>query len=202
MSRVTVLASQFLSLRLRLAYFAPRFLHVVPGELLLWWVIVRAGGARPSMPMGGLSAARLCPVAPLTGDPARHLALWVGSLARFLSENAEFARMVEEHGFAFIGPTPEHIEQMGDKVRAKQTVKALGLPVVPGSEGGVEKPEEGLKIAQDMGFPVIIKAASGGGGKGMQVVRSDDEFSEAFTTARREAAANSCPLPERRYPSP
>lgn len=108
----------------------------------------------------------------------------------FLSENAQFARMVEEHGFAFIGPTPEHIEQMGDKVRAKQTVAALGLPVVPGSDGGVADPKEGLKIAKDMGFPVIIKAASGGGGKGMQVVRDEKDFVESFTRARQEAKAN------------
>ena len=98
----------------------------------------------------------------------------------FLSENAQFARMVEEHGFAFIGPTPEHIEQMGDKVMAKQTVQKYGLPVVPGSDGGVEEADEGLKIAEDMGFPVIIKAASGGGGKGMQVVEEASEFAELF----------------------
>ena len=89
----------------------------------------------------------------------------------FLSENAQFARMVEEHGFTFIGPTPEHIEQMGDKVMAKQTVQKYGLPVVPGSDGGVESADEGLKIATDMGFPVIIKAASGGGGKGSRLLR-------------------------------
>ena len=108
----------------------------------------------------------------------------------FLSENAQFARMIEEHGFTFIGPKPEHIEKMGDKVTAKKTVMELGLPVVPGSPGAVESVEEGLKICQDAGYPVIIKAASGGGGKGMQVVRNDNEFKEAFTTARREAAAN------------
>ncbi len=108
----------------------------------------------------------------------------------FLSENTQFARMVEEHGFIFIGPTPEHIEKMGDKVTAKQTVKALGLPVVPGSDGGVEDAKEGLKIAEGMGFPVIIKAASGGGGKGMQVVRSSEEFAELFNRARSEAEAN------------
>ncbi|MCB9982769.1 MAG: acetyl-CoA carboxylase biotin carboxylase subunit [Rhodospirillales bacterium] len=108
----------------------------------------------------------------------------------FLSENAQFARMVEEHGFAFIGPSSEHIEQMGDKVTAKQTVAALGLPVVPGSDGGVDTPEEGLALAEDMGFPVIIKAASGGGGKGMQVVRKADEFVECFIRARTEAKAN------------
>jgi acetyl-CoA carboxylase biotin carboxylase subunit len=108
----------------------------------------------------------------------------------FLSENAQFARMVEEHGFAFIGPTPEHIEKMGDKVIAKQTVKALGLPVVPGSDGGVDTAEEGLQIARDMGLPVIIKAASGGGGKGMQVVENEAEFEELFNRARTEAKAN------------
>jgi len=108
----------------------------------------------------------------------------------FLSENAQFARMVIEHGFAFIGPKPEHIDKMGDKVMAKKTVIELGLPVVPGSPGAVESVEDGLKICNDAGYPVIIKAASGGGGKGMQVVRNDDEFQEAFTTARREAAAN------------
>ena len=108
----------------------------------------------------------------------------------FLSENAQFARMVEEHGFAFIGPTPEHIEQMGDKVTAKQTVKELGLPVVPGSDGGVDTAEDGIAVAKNMGFPVIIKAASGGGGKGMQVVEEEGEFEELFNRARSEAKAN------------
>ncbi len=108
----------------------------------------------------------------------------------FLSENAQFGRMIEEHGFTFIGPDPDHIDKMGDKVTAKKTVMALGLPVVPGSPGAVESVEEGLAICEDAGYPVIIKAASGGGGKGMQVVRSAEEFEEAFTTARREAAAN------------
>ena len=108
----------------------------------------------------------------------------------FLSENAQFGRMIEEHGFTFIGPNPDHIDKMGDKVTAKKTVMELGLPVVPGSPGAVETVEEGLEICENAGYPVIIKAASGGGGKGMQVVRNADEFEEAFTTARREAAAN------------
>lgn len=108
----------------------------------------------------------------------------------FLSENAEFARMIEEHGFTFIGPRPEHIDSMGDKVVAKQTVQALGLPVVPGSDGAVHTVEEGLKFCREAGFPILIKAASGGGGKGMQVVREESKFEEAFTTARREALAN------------
>ncbi len=108
----------------------------------------------------------------------------------FLSENAQFARMVEEHGFTFIGPTPEHIEMMGDKAVAKKTVKDLGLPVVPGSEGGLESAEEGISIAKQMGFPVLIKAASGGGGKGMQVVHAENEFKDCYTRARAEAKAN------------
>lgn len=108
----------------------------------------------------------------------------------FLSENAQFARMVEEHGFTFIGPSAELIEKMGDKVTAKQTVQSLGLPVVPGSKGGVESAEDGLQTSIDMGFPILIKAASGGGGKGMQVVREAGEFVEAYNTARSEAKAN------------
>lgn len=108
----------------------------------------------------------------------------------FLSENEMFARMVEEHGFTFIGPKPEHIEKMGDKVRAKQTVMELGLPVVPGSDGAVTSVEDGLAFCKKAGYPVIIKAASGGGGKGMKVVRSDDQFKEMYSTARSEAKAN------------
>ncbi|MBI1326663.1 MAG: acetyl-CoA carboxylase biotin carboxylase subunit [Alphaproteobacteria bacterium] len=108
----------------------------------------------------------------------------------FLSENSAFVRMVEEHGFTFIGPKAEHIDIMGDKVQAKKTAIELGLPVVPGSDGAVENAEVGLKIAKEMGFPVIIKAASGGGGRGMKVVRSADEFKEQFGTARSEAKAN------------
>lgn len=108
----------------------------------------------------------------------------------FLSENAQFARMVEEHGFVFIGPKPEHIDTMGDKVQAKKTAKELGLPVIPGSEGALNNVEEGRAFADKAGYPVLIKAASGGGGKGMKVVRSADEFAEAFSTARAEAKAN------------
>ncbi len=108
----------------------------------------------------------------------------------FLSENEDFARMVEEHGFTFIGPKPEHIAQMGDKVQAKKTALELGLPVVPGSPGAVDSVEEGQKMAESMGFPVLIKAASGGGGKGMKVVRKADEFAEQYRTARAEAKAN------------
>ncbi|MFP4313095.1 MAG: acetyl-CoA carboxylase biotin carboxylase subunit [Alphaproteobacteria bacterium] len=108
----------------------------------------------------------------------------------FLSENAQFAQMVVEHGFTFIGPSAELIEKMGDKVTAKKTVQELGLPVVPGSDGALESAESGLEIAKEMGFPVLIKAASGGGGKGMQIIRRAEDFIEQYNTARREAKAN------------
>src|SRR5690606_2042584 len=94
----------------------------------------------------------------------------------FLSENEEFCKMVEEHGFTFIGPTTEHIRKMGDKAVAKDTVKALGLPLIPGSPGIVKTADEGLSMAKEIGFPVLIKAVAGGGGKGMKVARSEDEF--------------------------
>ncbi len=108
----------------------------------------------------------------------------------FLSENAQFARMVEEHGFTFIGPKAEHIDLMGDKVSAKQTAQKLGLPVIPGSPGAVSNVDEGLEMAKEMGFPILIKAASGGGGRGMKVVRKAEEFVEQYKTARTEAKAN------------
>lgn len=105
----------------------------------------------------------------------------------FLSENAEFARMVEEHGFTFIGPTAKHIDQMGDKAVAKDTVKKLGLPVIEGSDGIVPTIEEGMEIAKKIGFPVLIKAVAGGGGKGMKVALNEKEFESSFKMARNEA---------------
>jgi acetyl-CoA carboxylase biotin carboxylase subunit len=108
----------------------------------------------------------------------------------FLSENAEFARMVEEHGFTFVGPKPEHIDSMGDKVVAKETVANLGLPVVPGSKGALESVEQAIETAREWGLPVIIKAASGGGGKGMKVVRDINDMAEQYSTARSEAKVN------------
>ncbi|WP_316862759.1 acetyl-CoA carboxylase biotin carboxylase subunit [uncultured Cohaesibacter sp.] len=108
----------------------------------------------------------------------------------FLSENARFAQILEEHKIQFIGPSAEHIRIMGDKIAAKQTAKRLGIPVVPGSEGGVDTAEDAKRVAAEMGYPVLIKAASGGGGKGMQVVRSEKDIAIAFSTARSEAAAN------------
>ncbi|MBM3537423.1 MAG: acetyl-CoA carboxylase biotin carboxylase subunit [Alphaproteobacteria bacterium] len=108
----------------------------------------------------------------------------------FLSENADFAAMVEEHGFTFIGPTAEHIRMMGDKVIAKQTAKKLGIPCVPGSDGAVTDPDMAKKAAGEIGYPVLIKAAAGGGGKGMKVARSKSELLEALRVAKAEANAN------------
>ncbi len=108
----------------------------------------------------------------------------------FLSENARFAEILERHNIAFIGPKAAHIRSMGDKIEAKRTAKALGIPCVPGSEGGVTDDAEALRICCEIGFPVIIKAASGGGGKGMKVVRGENELSVALATARTEAKAN------------
>jgi acetyl-CoA carboxylase biotin carboxylase subunit len=107
----------------------------------------------------------------------------------FLSENARFAEIVEAHGYTFIGPKPEHIRVMGDKISAKQTVKAAGIPVVPGSDGGVSTVEEAMAAAEAIGFPVLIKAASGGGGRGMKVAKDRDSLAEAVSTAQGEALA-------------
>ena len=107
----------------------------------------------------------------------------------FLSENARFAEIVGAHGFTFIGPKPEHIRVMGDKISAKQTVKEAGIPVVPGSDGGVETVEEAMAAAEAIGFPVLIKAASGGGGRGMKVAKDMDSLAEAVQTAQSEAKA-------------
>ena len=107
----------------------------------------------------------------------------------FLSENARFAEILGEHGVQFIGPKPEHIRLMGDKIEAKRTATRLGIPVVPGSEGGVASEAEALAIARDVGFPVLIKATAGGGGRGMKVARSEADLSLALATARTEAKA-------------
>ena len=107
----------------------------------------------------------------------------------FLSENADFADMVMDHGMVFIGPDPDHIRLMGDKIRAKQAAKDIGLPVVPGSEGGISSDSEAAAIAKDCGYPVLIKAAAGGGGRGMQVVRSEAQLHAALNLARNEAKA-------------
>jgi acetyl-CoA carboxylase biotin carboxylase subunit len=107
----------------------------------------------------------------------------------FLSENAQFAEIVGDHGITFIGPKPEHIRVMGDKIEAKRTARSLGIPCVPGSEGELESVKDALATAKKIGYPVLIKAASGGGGRGMKVARSDAELEQAYSTARAEAKA-------------
>jgi acetyl-CoA carboxylase biotin carboxylase subunit len=107
----------------------------------------------------------------------------------FLSENARFAEILEEHKIKFIGPTSNHIRIMGDKIEAKRTAKELGIPVVPGSEGGINDLGEARRVAKDIGYPVLIKATAGGGGRGMKVARSEAELENAIQTAQAEAKA-------------
>jgi acetyl-CoA carboxylase biotin carboxylase subunit len=107
----------------------------------------------------------------------------------FLSENARFAEILNDHGVAFIGPKSEHIRIMGDKIEAKRTAKRLGIPVVPGSDGGITDDTEAARVANEIGYPVLIKAAAGGGGRGMKVARTAADLSTALSTARSEAKA-------------
>ena len=107
----------------------------------------------------------------------------------FLSENAKFAEIVLQHNMTFIGPKPEHIRLMGDKIAAKKAVMEAGIPVVPGSDGGVTSDAEAKKVAKAIGYPLLVKAAAGGGGRGMKVARGADQLSEALSTARAEARA-------------
>ncbi|MGJ3234800.1 acetyl-CoA carboxylase biotin carboxylase subunit [Marivirga sp.] len=108
----------------------------------------------------------------------------------FLSENAEFSKVCGEYGIKFIGADPEMISKMGDKATAKATMKAAGVPTIPGSEGILESIEEGMKIAKDMGYPVILKATAGGGGKGMRIVNDETGFKKAWDDAKQEAGAS------------
>jgi acetyl-CoA carboxylase biotin carboxylase subunit len=130
-----------------------------------------------------LNIPRLLAACEITGATAIHPGYG------FLSENARFAEILEEHGITFIGPTSEHIRLMGDKIEAKATARRLGIPVVPGSEGAVANEPQARKIAAQMGFPVLIKAAAGGGGRGMKVARSPEDLDIALKTARAEAKA-------------
>jgi acetyl-CoA carboxylase biotin carboxylase subunit len=107
----------------------------------------------------------------------------------FLSENARFAEVLSHHDIAFIGPSAEHIRLMGDKIEAKRTAKRLGIPCVPGSEGGITDEDEAKRVAADIGYPVLIKAAAGGGGRGMKVARTEEDLVEALQSARIEAKA-------------
>ena len=107
----------------------------------------------------------------------------------FLSENARFAEVLRDHNIGFIGPKPEHIRVMGDKIEAKRTAKRLGIPCVPGSEGGIEDVDEAKRVAAGIGYPVLVKAASGGGGRGMKVARTEADLEQALGMARTEAKA-------------
>ena len=107
----------------------------------------------------------------------------------FLAENARFAEILADHNIHFIGPKAEHIRIMGDKIEAKKTAQALGIPVVPGSDGGIHSDEEAHRVAAEIGFPVLVKAAAGGGGRGMKVAMTADDLSQALSTARTEAKA-------------
>jgi acetyl-CoA carboxylase biotin carboxylase subunit len=131
-----------------------------------------------------LSMSAILSAASITGADAIHPGYG------FLSENADFAEMVGEHGITFVGPTPAHIRLMGDKIAAKQAVLEVGIPCVPGSDGEVYTFEDAERWAKEIGYPVLIKAAAGGGGRGMKVARSKEEIHEAFDTARTEAEAS------------
>ncbi|MDB4831201.1 acetyl-CoA carboxylase biotin carboxylase subunit [Hyphomicrobiales bacterium] len=107
----------------------------------------------------------------------------------FLSENYHFAEILEAHDISFIGPSSKHISLMGDKITAKETVKKLGIPVVPGSDGDIKNIDEAKRIAKQIGYPILIKAASGGGGRGMKIAKDESEINEAFVMAKTEAKA-------------
>jgi acetyl-CoA carboxylase biotin carboxylase subunit len=105
----------------------------------------------------------------------------------FLSENASFAKMVSDHGLTFIGPKYEHIEKMGDKIQAKKIMHKLGVPTVPGSEGKIENLDDAIKIGNEIGYPILLKAAAGGGGRGMKVIGNEKEMVDSFSIVRQEA---------------
>ena len=128
-----------------------------------------------------LSKAAIISACEITGAQAVHPGYG------FLSENASFAQALEDHDITFIGPSAEHIRIMGDKITAKETAKQLGIPVVPGSDGGVPDFETAKRVADEIGYPIIIKATAGGGGRGMKVAKSVEELEVAFRTARSEA---------------
>jgi acetyl-CoA carboxylase biotin carboxylase subunit len=137
----------------------------------------------PQASQSYLNMAAILSAATITGANAIHPGYG------FLSENAKFAEMVEDHGLTFIGPTPEHIRMMGDKIVAKQTADKMGLPLVPGSPGAISSVDEVKKLAAKIGYPVLIKAVAGGGGRGMKVINGPDEADEAVALAQAEAKA-------------
>ena len=138
----------------------------------------------PPSPKSYLSMPAIISACEITGADAIHPGYG------FLSENAQFVQILEDHGLTFIGPSSDHIRVMGDKITAKDTMQKLGVPCVPGSDGGVPDLETAQKIGAEIGYPVIIKATAGGGGKGMKVANSAEEMERAFLTARAEGKSN------------
>ena len=139
---------------------------------------------KPSSADSYLNVAHIMAAAEITNADAIHPGYG------FLAENAKFAKICGDHGIKFIGPTPEMINAMGDKITAKQTMIAAGVPVVPGVDGLLEGVEHAKSAAKEVGYPVILKATAGGGGKGMRVVWSEEEIEKAFDNAKTEAAAS------------
>ena len=137
----------------------------------------------PSARASYLNIPAIVSAATITGADAIHPGYG------FLSENANFASIVEEHGITFIGPSPEHISVMGDKIAAKAKMVELGIPVVPGSDGPITTSIEAREVAKEIGYPVLVKATGGGGGKGMRVANAAEDIEDAFTTAKAEAKA-------------
>ncbi|MEM9783425.1 MAG: biotin carboxylase N-terminal domain-containing protein, partial [Pseudomonadota bacterium] len=137
----------------------------------------------PSSTDSYLNQAAIITACEITGADAVHPGYG------FLSENAGFAEMVEDHGLIFVGPSSDHIRLMGDKISAKETMRALGVPCGPGSDGAVESLADARRIGAEIGFPVLVKAAAGGGGRGMKVARTAGDLDHAFQGARAEAKA-------------
>jgi acetyl-CoA carboxylase biotin carboxylase subunit len=137
----------------------------------------------PPSPQSYLSMAAIISACEITGAEAIHPGYG------FLSENASFVQAIEDHGIKFIGPSAEHIRLMGDKITAKDTMKKLGVPCVPGSEGGVPNLDAAYAVGREAGYPVIVKATAGGGGRGMKLARTEADLETAFRTARAEAKA-------------
>ena len=137
----------------------------------------------PSGTLSYLNVPNIISACEITGAEAVHPGYG------FLSENAQFVQVLEDHDIKFIGPTAEHIRIMGDKITAKDTMKKLGVPCVPGSDGGVPTLKEAFKVSDAMGYPVIVKATAGGGGRGMKLAKTRDDLEEAFFSARSESKA-------------
>lgn len=137
----------------------------------------------PSGTLSYLNVPNIISACEITGAEAVHPGYG------FLSENAQFVQILEDHGIKFIGPTAEHIRIMGDKITAKDTMKKLGVPCVPGSDGGVPTIEDAFKVSDAMGYPVIVKATAGGGGRGMKLAKTREDLEEAFFSARSESKA-------------